>query len=165
MFVDKNLSGVKAVQTLSRLNRTAPDKDDTFILDFVNDAETIQKAFAPYFESTVLTEGVDPNAIYDIKARLDEYKIWTKDEVDRFADIFYGSDEEKSKSGSMSSILQLAAIRFNAIDDSDDKGKKIKIQIREGRQLFIRVYSFITQIERLFDEDMQKFYIYANSQP
>ena len=162
MFVDKNLSGVKAVQTLSRLNRIAPDKDDTFILDFVNDAETIQKSFEPYFESTVLTEGVDPNAIYDIKARLDGYKLWTKNEVDRFAEIFYGSEGEVARSGSLSSILQLAAIRFNDIEDIDDEGKKIKIQIKKDINYFIRIYSFITQIERMFDEDMQKFYTYAN---
>lgn len=161
MFVDKHLSGVKAVQTLSRLNRMAADKDDTFVLDFVNDPETIQKSFEPYFESTVLTDGIDPNMIYDIKARLDECRLWNKDEIDRFADIFYGDDDERARSGALSSILQRAALRFNAIDESTEEKKKVKIDINSDMGYFVRAYSFITQIERMFDEDMHKFYIYV----
>ncbi|MDE7260511.1 MAG: DEAD/DEAH box helicase family protein, partial [Oscillospiraceae bacterium] len=76
MFVDKKLSGVKAVQTLSRLNRTAKGKQDTFVLDFVNSADEIQKAFEPYYEETILEEETDPNVVYDIKNTLDEYRIY-----------------------------------------------------------------------------------------
>ncbi|MHC1710217.1 MAG: type I restriction endonuclease subunit R [Methanomassiliicoccales archaeon] len=160
MFVDKHLNGVKAVQTLSRLNRTAPNKDDTFVLDFVNDIETIRKAFEPYYEATILTEGVDPNIIYDIKVRLDGYKLWNKEEIDRFAGIFYGKDDERANSGALSSILQMAAIRYNAMDETTDEGKEAKLQIKKDIGYFIRAYSFITQIERMFDEDMHKYYVY-----
>ena len=89
MFVDKQLSGVKAVQTLSRLNRTTPGKQDTFVLDFVNSAEDIRKAFEPYYEETVLEEETDPNVIYDLKNTLDEYRVYQQTEIDRFAEIFY----------------------------------------------------------------------------
>ena len=89
MFVDKKLSGVKAVQTLSRLNRTARGKQDTFVLDFVNSAEDIKAAFEPYYEETVLLKETNPNVIYDLKNTLDQYRVYQQMEVDRFAEIFY----------------------------------------------------------------------------
>ena len=94
MFVDKKLSGVKAVQTLSRLNRTMRGKKDTFVLDFVNSAEDIRKAFEPYYEETVLEEETDPNVVYDLKNTLDEYRVYQQMEIDRFAEIFYSSKEQ-----------------------------------------------------------------------
>ena len=84
MFVDKPLSGVKAVQTLSRLNRTCPGKNDTFVLDFVNKAEDIQTAFQPFYQGTILTEGADPNNIYKIFKRVEEYRIINKEDVEHF---------------------------------------------------------------------------------
>ena len=96
MFVDKKLSGVKAVQTLSRLNRTMRGKKDTFVLDFVNSAEDIRKAFEPYYEETVLEEETDPNVVYDLKNTLDEYRVYQQMEIDRFAEIFYASKEQSS---------------------------------------------------------------------
>ena len=89
MFVDKKLSGVKAVQTLSRLNRTMRGKMDTFILDFVNTADDIKESFQPYYEETVLEEETNPNVVYDIKNTLDEFRVYQQSEVDRFTDIFY----------------------------------------------------------------------------
>ena len=88
MFVDKKLSGVKAVQTLSRLNRTTRGKDSTFVLDFVNTAEDIQKAFEPYYECTVLDEATDPNVLYDLKNTLDAYRIYTENHTFK---MHYGS--------------------------------------------------------------------------
>lgn len=87
MFVDKKLSGVKAVQTLSRLNRTTRGKDSTFVLDFVNSAEDIQKSFEPYYEATVLEQATDPNVLYDLKNTLDKYRIYAQTEIDAFADL------------------------------------------------------------------------------
>lgn len=81
MFVDKKLSGVKDVQTLSRLNRTCRGQQDTFVLDFVNSAEDIKKAFEPYYEET------DPNVVYDIKNTLDEYRVYQHTEINSFADV------------------------------------------------------------------------------
>lgn len=91
MFVDKKLSGVKAVQTLSRLNRTMKGKEDTFVLDFVNAAEDIQKTFQPYYEAAILEQETDPNVIYDIKNALDKYQIYQPLEVEKFADTYYSN--------------------------------------------------------------------------
>ena len=90
----RKLSGVKAVQTLSRLNRTMRGKVDTFVLDFVNSAEDIRKAFEPYYEETVLEEETDPNVIYDLKNTLDEFRVYQQLEIDRFAEIFYTDKEQ-----------------------------------------------------------------------
>ena len=94
MFVDKKLSGVKAVQTLSRLNRTMRGKQNTFVLDFVNSAEDIQKAFEPYYEETILEEETNPNVIYDLKNALDSYRVYQEMEVLKFADVFYSNKEQ-----------------------------------------------------------------------
>lgn len=76
MYVDKKLSGVRAVQTLSRLNRICPGKEDTFVLDFANDRQTILDSFQPYYEVTSITEETDVKHLYDLKARLDEFQIY-----------------------------------------------------------------------------------------
>src|SRR6185436_2405876 len=89
MYVDKKLSGVKAVQTLSRLNRTCPGKEDTFILDFANDRETIIASFQDYYTLTTLTENTDPNHLYDLKGKLDAANVYYQSEVDAFARVFY----------------------------------------------------------------------------
>ena len=96
MFVDKKLSGVKAVQTLSRLNRTIRGKVDTFVLDFVNSAEDIKASFEPFYEETVLLEETDPNVVYDMKNTLDDFRVYQKSEVDKFADIFYQSENQSA---------------------------------------------------------------------
>ena len=88
MYVDKKLSGVKAVQTLSRLNRTLPGKEDTFILDFANDRETIIESFQPYYELTTMNETTDPNHLYDLKGKTDVANIYYQSEVDGFAKVF-----------------------------------------------------------------------------
>ena len=79
MYVDKPLSSVKAVQTLSRLNRAHPKKHDAFVLDFANDADTIQNAFAPYYRTTILAEETDPDRLHDLKAALDGYQVYSPD--------------------------------------------------------------------------------------
>ena len=89
MFVDKKLDGIKAVQTLSRLNRTHESKDDTFILDFVNSAEDIKNAFQPFFESVILSEGTDADLLYKLKSSLDNYKIYTKRQKKYFLNTCY----------------------------------------------------------------------------
>ncbi len=85
MFVDKKLSGVKAVQTLSRLNRTCFGKDDTFVLDFVNSAEDIRAAFAPYYEETSIEETTDANIVYELKSKLDEFRVYWQSEIEAFS--------------------------------------------------------------------------------
>src|SRR5690606_3201385 len=96
MYVDKPLSGIKAVQTLSRLNRTCPGKHDTFILDFVNDPEEIQASFQPYYEATILSETTDPNLLYDLQADLDPFQVYTEEEMEAVNELEVGAGIKKS---------------------------------------------------------------------
>lgn len=155
MFVDKKLSGVKAVQTLSRLNRTARGKQDTFILDFVNTAEDIKKSFEPYYEETVLLEETDPNVIYDIKNTLDQYQVYREIEIEQFAEIFYSNIQKGNDMGRLQSKISPALQRYN--DLSQEKRDLFKSTLAR----FNRIYAFITQVARMFDKDIHKFSIYA----
>ena len=112
MFVDKQLSGVKAVQTLSRLNRICRGKQDTFVLDFVNSAEDIKKAFEPYYEETILEKETDPNVVYDLKNTLDEYRVYQQTEINGFADVWYSAkSQEYADLGKLKSKIQPALDR------------------------------------------------------
>ena len=154
MFVDKKLSGVKAVQTLSRLNRIMKGKQDTFILDFVNSAEDIKKAFEPYYEETVLLEETDPNVIYDIKNTLDNFRVYQSTEVEQFAKIFY-SPQAANSIGKLQSTIRPALDRFDALEEEQREVFKTTLN------RFNRIYSFITQVCRLFDREIHKFSVYA----
>lgn len=156
MFVDKKLSGVKAVQTLSRLNRICRGKQDTFVLDFVNSVEDIQKAFEPYYEETVLEMETDPNVLYDLKNTLDEYRVYQQIEINSFADVWYSAEnQEYADLGKLKSKIQPALDRFDALEPEK------KDMFKSTLSRFNRVYSFITQVCRLFDKDIHKFSIYA----
>lgn len=156
MFVDKKLSGVKAVQTISRLNRTCRGKQDTFVLDFVNSAEDIQKAFEPYYEETVLERETDPNVVYDLKNTLDEYRVYQQIEINSFADMWYSAEnQEYADLGKLKAKIQPALDRFDALESE----KQDIFQSTLSR--FNRIYSFITQVCRFFDKELHKFSIYA----
>lgn len=156
MFVDKKLSGVKAVQTLSRLNRTCRGKQDTFVLDFVNSAEDIKKAFEPYYEETVLEKETDPNVIYDLKNTLDGYRVYQQIEINGFADVWYSvKSQEYADLGKLKAKIQPALDRYDALET--EKQDMFKSTLAR----FNRIYSFITQVCRLFDKEIHKFSIYA----
>ena len=156
MFVDKKLSGVKAVQTLSRLNRTARGKQDTFVLDFVNSAEDIKAAFEPYYEETVLLKETDPNVIYDLKNTLDQYRVYQQMEVDRFAEIFYsGKEQIAGDLGKLRGTIRPALDRYYALEPERQD------MFKSTLQRFNRIYSFVTQVCRLFDKEIHKFSVYA----
>jgi len=156
MFVDKKLSGVKAVQTLSRLNRTARGKQDTFVLDFVNSAEDIKAAFEPYYEETVLLKETDPNVIYDLKNSLDQYRVYQQMEVDRFAEIFYsGKEQIAGDLGKLRGTIWPALDRYYALEPERQD------MFKSTLQRFNRIYSFVTQVCRLFDKEIHKFSVYA----
>ncbi len=156
MFVDKKLSGVKAVQTLSRLNRTMRGKKDTFVLDFVNSAEDIRKAFEPYYEETVLEEETDPNVVYDLRNTLETFGVCRQTEIGRFAEIFYASKAQSSGDlGKLQATLRPAVDRFEALtEEARDRFKGTLAR-------FNRVYAFITQVCRLFDKELHTFSVYA----
>lgn len=151
MFVDKKLSGIKAVQTLSRLNRICEGKTDTFILDFVNKAEEIQSAFQDYYQGTVLTEGFDVNNVYDIYARLEAYQIADINDIKGFTELYYSNSEDMGK---LSSFLYKAKEKYVNLD------KKDKYDFKSIMQAFLRNYNFVIQVTRMNDKELQSAFIY-----
>ena len=158
MYVDKKLSGVKAVQTLSRLNRMCYGKSDTFVLDFANTKEEIFEAFQPYYERTDVDDVTDPNLVYDLKNTLDGYRVYTEAEVRAFANIFFKESAKQTELdfGKLSPYLNPAVDRYNALE-SDMERKEFKTILRK----FTRLYSFISHIIKLEDAELHKFSAYA----
>lgn len=159
MYVDKKLSGVKAVQTLSRLNRTHAGKEDTFILDFANDRQTILDSFQPYFEVTALTETTDPNHLYDLKTRLDAGGVYHQSEVDAFAKVFYKPSKNiasPKEQGELYYHIDPAVDRFNGLADDD-----VKDEFKNSLTSYINLYSFLGQIMPFQDVDLEKLYAYG----
>ena len=154
MFVDKKLSGVKAVQTLSRLNRIHKDKLDTFILDFVNKAEDIQEAFRPYYEQTVIEEVTDPNDLYTLQHELDKYGIFLQDEIDKFTEAYF--QDNKQRDGILNHYTDLAAQRFWKLD------KESQEQFNHLGKKLVRMYSFLLQIIPFKDADLHKLYLFLD---
>ena len=157
MFVDKKLHGVKAVQTLSRLNRICFRKEDTFVLDFVNSAEDIKASFAPYYEESVIHETTDANIVYDLKAQLDECRIYSNAEINSFAQVFFTPSKKQGNLdfGLLNSYLDPAVERYNGkteVEQDEFKSTLIK---------FVRTYSFISNIVKLDDIGMHKFFAFA----
>jgi type I restriction enzyme R subunit len=156
MYVDRKLAGLQAVQTVSRLNRTMPGKDNTYVLDFQNTIEDIQEAFKPFYEATALEETSDPNQVYALEARLRTFGIIDRDEVERFAQTYYKGPLDASDRIKLEGLVREAVQRFEA---EDDEGKQ-----EEFRQLlksFMRFYSFVAQVVRLEDTDLEKLHAYT----
>lgn len=158
MYVDKRLSGVKAVQTLSRLNRTTLGKEDTFVLDFVNDRETIFEAFQAYYEGTILKEDPDPNHIYDLKGQLDQYQIYLTSEINAFAKIYFDPKTKMTPTvqGKLYALLEPACDRYKDLE-TEDKQEEFKKSLRTWTNL----YSFLAQIMPFRDAELEKFFAYA----
>ena len=156
MYVDKKLSGIKAVQTLSRLNRTCGGKDDTFILDFVNKAEDIQEAFKPYYQSTIVEEVTEPNLLYDIETMLDASGVYLKEELDRFIHIYFKPKDKKTSKDRaiLNHLIDIAVERFKKLDEQH------KEDFSSQATKFIRLYSFILQITPFEDVELHKLYVY-----
>ena len=122
MYVDKKLSGVKAVQTLSRLNRMCAGKEDTFVLDFANETQDILDSFQPYYELTSITENSDPNHLYDLKAELEKANVIWETEVNNFCNLFFKSSKSLSTSdqGKLNAYIDPAVERFKALPTETD---------------------------------------------
>lgn len=149
MYVDKKLSGISAVQTLSRLNRTCKNKEDTFVLDFVNTHEDIAKSFSTFYEQTFLEQATDPNQIFDLKSNLNEYNIYTQDEIDDFANAIL----KREKENIIHSKLDIMLDRFNKKDDDE------KLDFYNKAKIYLREYSFLAQILPYEDLELEKLYI------
>ncbi|QHA90169.1 DEAD/DEAH box helicase family protein [Bacillus sp. N1-1] len=154
MFVDKKLTGLKAVQTLSRLNRTHPDKEDTFILDFVNDPEDIRKAFEPYYEDTVLEGDVDPNELYSIQQELEEYQILRTAEIDEFVEILYKQKQTKQETARLNYYIDEALERYKGLEEEEKRDFVSKAK------KFNSIYMFVLQITPFQDVDLHKLFVY-----
>ena len=141
MYVDKRLSGVQAVQTLSRLNRTCPGKNDTFVLDFVNDAEEIQRSFQPYYEQTTVAETADPQQLYELQHELDAAQVYSPSEVEAFCKVFYTpkAEADDRDHAEMYRHLAPAVDRFTALDEETQE------EFRVALRRFVRLYAFLSQ--------------------
>ena len=159
MYVDKRIAGIQAVQTLSRLNRTHPLKEDTFVLDFVNDPDEIQEAFKQYYEGSVMGEEVDPDRLYEVKGELDASGIYHQQEVDDFAKIFFAPKRRQSPSDhkNMNAILDQAVARFQNLQDQEEEEAELW---RGKAQAFRNLYAFLSQVIPYQDSDLEKLYTY-----
>lgn len=159
MYVDKRLAGIQAVQTLSRLNRTHPLKDDTFVLDFVNDPDEIQEAFRQYYDGSVMGEEVDPNKLYEVKAELDASGIYFQTEVDEFSRVFFAPKRRQSPGDHkiMNAVLDQAVARFKQLQDSEEEEAELwRSKLQASRNL----YSFLSQVIPYQDSDLEKLFTY-----
>ena len=167
MYVDKKLGGVAAVQTLSRLNRTfTPLKQDTMVLDFVNEQETIKASFQDYYQRTELEGATEPNKLYNLKYTLEQMRVFTADDVEQFALLFI---VQKVTSEKLQPFFQQIAATGYANLGSEHKGKKeyeqeaakARDKFRKETARYVRQYSFISQIMTFTDPKLEKFYLFA----
>jgi type I restriction enzyme R subunit len=159
MYVDKKLSGVKAVQTLSRLNRMHPGKEDTFVLDFANDRQTILDSFQPYYEVTSVTEETDINHLYDLKARLDEFQVYWTQEIEAFANVYFNPKTKLNNPKQQKHLYAFtdpAVDRFKAIAEEEKQD-----EFKKGLRSWTNLYAFLSQIMPFIDSEFEKFYAYA----
>ena len=159
MFVDKRLAGIQAVQTLSRLNRIHPLKEDTFVLDFVNDREEIREAFKTYYEGAEMGEEVDPTRMYEIKGELDASGIYLDEEVERFSDIYFAPKRRQSELDhrTMNATLDPAVLRFTVRrDDNEAEAEDWRGKV----QAFLNLYGFLSQVIPYQDSDLERLYVF-----
>ena len=153
MYVDKTLSGIKAVQALSRLNRAHPKKHDVFVLDFLNDADTIREAFADYYRATILADETDPNKLHDLQADLDRAQVYAEEQVEEFVRRYLGGDERDRLDPILDACVAVYVRELDEDGQVDFKGKA------KG---FIRTYSFLSSILPYSNEEWEKRSIFLN---
>ena len=158
MYVDKKLSGVTAVQTLSRLNRTYKGKEETFILDFVNSGDDILKAFRTYYKKAELADVSDPNLIHDLQQKLDDYRIYQDSELNAFALAYFDSKgTQKALQAAVAPAVDRFRERQRAAKDSNDKKELDSLELfRKDIANFVRAYDFLSQIINYADTDLEK---------
>ena len=151
MYVDKILSGIKAVQTLSRLNRAHPQKHDVFVLDFMNDADTIQKAFSDYYRTTILAEETDPDKLHDLKATLDGYQVYSSEEVDALVERYLGGADRDR----LDPILDACVAIYREQLDEDGQ-----VDFKGTAKAFLRAYGFLSSILPYTNAEWEKLSIF-----
>ena len=157
MIVDKRLRGVKAVQTLSRLNRICPGKTDTFVIDFINTQEDIQEAFQPFYQETTLRGEINTDQLYQVQSDLRGYSVYTEADIEKFAEEYFRGGKQDSRSmGRMTSILKPVADRYNGLAPDD------RYQFRRLCRNLIKWYGYVSQVVRMFDADLHKEYVFLS---
>ena len=159
LYVDKRLAGIQAVQTLSRLNRTHPHKEDTFVLDFVNDRDEVGEAFKTYYEGAELGDEVEPARMYAIREELDASGIYLAEEVERFCAIYFKPLQRQSRQDhqAMNVALDPAVSRFAALH----KEKEEAAELWRGKVQALRnLYAFLSQVVPYQDSDLERLYTY-----
>lgn len=152
MYVDKPLYDIKAVQTLSRLNRCHPEKHDTFVLDFANKPEMIEKAFSRYYRTTILSGETDPNKLYDLVAVMEGYQVYTEDDVTRFVNLYLdGADRDK-----LDPTLDACTAIYNQLETDD------QIKFKSAAKAFVRTYGFLGAILPYGNADWERLSIFLN---
>ena len=154
MYVDKRLDGLQCVQSLSRLNRVAPGKTETLVLDFVNEPDEIQEAFQQYYETTILEEETDPNRLYDLQWRLEDFELFDFDMVDGFCLIFYDENQPNER---LQPILDSVVKRWSEL------GSEEREDFRSALQSYIRRYGYISQLITFTDPALEKLYVFCRS--
>jgi type I restriction enzyme R subunit len=152
MYVDKKLGGVNAVQTLSRLNRTHPEKKGAMVLDFANDADEIKAAFEDYYETTLLSEATDPNLLYEVQTRLAGFPVYTEAEIEDFARVYF---DPKATLDRLYSALAPVVERFKALPENERE------DFRGQLTDYVRLYGFLSQVLTFADPDLEKLYVFA----
>ena len=153
MYVDKALSGIKAVQTLSRLNRAHPQKHDAFVLDFMNDSETIRASFETFYRTTILSDETDPNRLHDFKAVLDGYQVYQTSQIDQLVELYLGGAERDR----LDPILDACVAVYNS--DLDEDGQ---VDFKGKAKAFARTYAFISAILHFTNAEWEKLSIFLN---
>src|SRR5262249_42171771 len=152
MYVDKKLGGVNAVQTLSRLNRTHPEKKGTLVLDFANEADEIKAAFEPYYETTLLSEATDPNLLYELQTRLAAFPVYMEGDVNAFARLYFDPKETQDR---LYAVLGPLVERFQQM--SQEERADFRSQLTD----YVRLYTFLAQVLTFADADLEKLYVLA----
>ena len=153
MYVDKTLSGIRAVQTLSRLNRAHPKKHDVFVLDFMNDSDTIQDAFSDYYRTTILSDETDPDKLHDLRATLDGCQVYSEDQIDELVTKYLDGAARDSLDPILDSCVEIYRTELDEDGQVDFKGKS------KG---FVRSYAFLGQILPYEDIGWEKLSIFLN---
>ena len=153
MYVDKVLSGIKAVQTLSRLNSAHPKKHDVFVLDFLNDVDIIQQAFSDYYRTTILAEETDPDKLHNLKGTLDGYQVYDQRQVDELVELYLGGADRDLLDPILDACVAVYLEQLDEDGQVDFKGKA---------KAFVRTYGFLSSILSYTNADWEKLSILLN---
>ena len=152
MYVDKHLSGIRAVQTLSRLNRFHPKKSDTFVLDFMNTTEVIQESFSDYYRTTILSDETDPDKLHDLKGGLDQAQIYSQEEIDDLVEKYLKGEERST----FEPVLGQCTERFVKLTEDE------QVRFKGSAKSFARLYGFLSQILPYTNAGWEKLSIFLN---